>query len=105
MYKKVIVLALICSILAPSLCQEKEIKASNIEKSTYIIISEDGALTNIDSTLLTEYQADSLKGDDNIIIVEEDSYVYGLSNEDISIDKDIQEKIKVVKDANECEAE
>lgn len=105
MYKKVIVLALICSILAPSLCQEKEIKASNIEKSTYIIISEDGALTNIDTTLLTEYQADSLKGDDNIIIVEEDSYVYGLSNEDISIDKDIQEKITVVKDANECEAE
>lgn len=105
MYKKVIVLALICSILAPSLCQEKETKASNSEKSTYIIISEDGTSTNVDTAILSEDQAESLKDDDNIIIVEEDSYVYGLSNEEVSLDKDVQEKTTVVKDANDCEAE
>lgn len=106
MLKKVLSLTLVCSILFSIFSPNKVIADSNLEEKTYIVISDDGMSTIVETAKLTEYEAETLKSEDDVCIVEEESFVYGLTNDDSSFsDKESHEKIAISKDSDECDSE
>ncbi len=77
--KKVMVLVVLCSLAIMSFGSYAVNEAQNTTKQ-YVVISSDGAGNNVETYNMTSFEAAKMRLNSDVLVVEEDGYVYGSDN-------------------------
>lgn len=90
--KRSVALALICCI---SILPVRSYATSQTQDDTkqYIVIYEDGEKHSVETCTMTETEAIKMKHETEVLVVEEDSYVYGSSDSQSDLDDFYQKQV------------